>query len=285
MPRRKLDLPNFHVKLRRGKYALSFTHLERGTTVYRSLGTDDKATAERRKSALVRDILQELYGGKAPAHNDYFAGEMLAAYEKRRGTDKDSTYYALKPLRHFFGGFKVSQLRNDDIWNDYRVWRIGCDQTRAMSVGSGMKVSDATACRELRTMRAAINWARRNGWDGLQDVKVYVPNASHDAIDDHLTRGELKAPLKACTTLHQRLYVRLAVATGARMSVILNLKWEDVRWPQNRRSPDEPADMTPTSFTTDESIEYFDELTGEYHYYEGRDFELELKPGMRLNLG
>jgi hypothetical protein len=160
MPRRKQDVPTFRLKLRRGKYHVSFTHPEHGKTVYQSLGTGDKATAERLKTAATHDILQQLFGGKAPAQSDYLVDDVLMAYGRSRGSKKDSTYFALQSLRDFFGGFKVAQLRNDDLWRKYPDWRTDSDQTRAMFAGTGKKVSDATACRELPTMRAAINWAR-----------------------------------------------------------------------------------------------------------------------------
>ena len=84
-------------------------------------------------------------------------------------------------------------------------------------------------------MEAAIKWGRRNGWRGLDEKKVYLPESNHTPRQDYLTFDEAQRLLKACASIHQRLFIRIAIATGARMSAILELKWENVLWPPGVR--------------------------------------------------
>ena len=67
-----------------------------------------------------------------------------------------STHHALKRLNEYFGGFRLKQL-NDAAWRDYRRWRTGQTNCNAALRRRATPISDATACRELHTVRAALH--------------------------------------------------------------------------------------------------------------------------------
>jgi len=84
-----------------------------------------------------------------------------------------------------------------------------------------------TVLRELGTLRAALHWAKREKWittapDFRMPVKQPAPR------DRWLTREEAAALLGACTTPHVRLFVLLALSTGARKEAIAELTWDRV---------------------------------------------------------
>ena len=133
-------------------------------------------------------------------------------------------------------------------------------------------VSDSTAVRELRNMNAALEFGRRNGWHGLENKKVRIVNAPNNPRQDYLDRNEVTALLRACTQPHQRLYIRIALATAARMSAILELKWQNVTWPKDLYA----VDIT-------EMPEVYDDATGSSTG--GIDFDLEMATALRFDLG
>jgi len=98
-------------------------------------------------------------------------------------------------------------------------------------------VSDSTACGELRLMRAVLHWAQRNGWKGLEHVKVTIPKPPRRAVRDWLERAEVKQLLEACVEPHLELFIRLSLATGARMGSVLALKWDQIHWPVGKTKP------------------------------------------------
>jgi integrase len=86
-------------------------------------------------------------------------------------------------------------------------------------------------CKELNVLRGAFSWARRNGWKGLENVAVHLEDQPDYAVQEYLTRDEARRLIEACIEPHTRLFVRIALATGARMSAILELTWDRVYWP------------------------------------------------------
>lgn len=80
-------------------------------------------------------------------------------------------------------------------------------------------MSDSTVKTELEFLRAALRFKY-----GAQAPKLWLPPASAPR-DRYLTKDELRTLLEHIETPHVRLFVILAVTTGARMSAILELTW------------------------------------------------------------
>lgn len=267
MANRKLTVPR--PRLVKGKgdiWHVSYTDPVRGFTRKRSTGTRDRREAERMMPAIMVRILS-----KDPPTKPYKLAELFDAYENTRGKErKDATHYALTPLRGYFSGFLVSQL-NDRAWSSYRAWRTSQHVVNAVFKGKGRPVSDATACKELNVLRAILTWARRNGWPGLTDVKVHLPGEPQNAHFDYLTRAEFRRLYDACVEPHQRLFVLVALATGARMSAILELTWDRIHWPAGKDGPIAKDDLVGVNVRPCPIQEV--------------DFDLEMNEPLRIDLG
>lgn len=225
-----------------GVWFITWTDVNKGYTRKRSTGTTDRAEAQKVLHAKAGAIV-------APGPRDgdnYTVGELLHAYEAaKEGDVANAELYALVRLHEYFDKFAPAQL-NDGVWKKYRGWRTGHDHENAAAQyqKTKKKVSDATACRELNVMRAALAWARRDvRWRGLSHVRVILPDAGQQPREDFLTKEQVNALLAACETDHTRLFVMLAITTGARHRAILSLKWSDITWPSGAKAPNVKADI------------------------------------------
>ncbi len=210
-------------------WQVAYTNPKNGMTYRRSTGSRDKTEAQKLGHALAAELT-----GLRPSGPDYKIGELLAAYRASKETVGESTVYALAKLEEHFSAFKPDQL-GPTSWTAYRRWRTAQHHSNAASPyqTTPKRVSDSTAVRELGIFRAAIRWAQSSPhWPGLQHVRVSINNAPQTARQQFLTRDQAKLLIDGCVELHQRLFVRIALATGARHRAILGLKWSDVTWPQ-----------------------------------------------------
>lgn len=162
---------------------------------------------------------------------------------------------------------------NDATWQQYRRWRVNQDKAGAAWKGKGKKVDDTTAVKELNIMRAALNWGRRNRWPGLTDVKVYLPNSESNPQQGYLSRDEARRLIEGCVEPHTELFVRLALATGARTGALLEVTWDRVHWPVGRSAP------------VDDGKAFYAVNVRPHAGPDGVDFDLELKEALRLDLG
>lgn len=83
-------------------------------------------------------------------------------------------------------------------------------------------VKPATIARELCVLKTAVRYSHpaSNGqWE--------IPPAAAPR-DRRLTKAEFKALLEACDVFHVRLFIVLALSTGARRSALLQLTWDRV---------------------------------------------------------
>lgn len=84
-----------------------------------------------------------------------------------------------------------------------------------------------TIIRELGTLRAALHWAEREKWIRAA-LEFRMPVKQPPPRGRWLTREEAGALLDACTTPHVRMFVLLALSTGARKEAIGELIWDRV---------------------------------------------------------
>lgn len=118
----------------------------------------------------------------------------------------DATWKALAP---HFGHRLGDKITRDDCHAYYEA------RQRA-----GM--ADSTIRTELELLRACLR-----GRYGDKAAPMWIPPSSAPR-DRYLTREELRELLERIETPHVRLFVILAVTTGARMSAILDAKWDQV---------------------------------------------------------
>jgi integrase len=82
--------------------------------------------------------------------------------------------------------------------------------------------SNSTVKTELEALRACLRWHYG------KDAPIIVAPAPSKPRDRYLTKDERDTLLEHIETPHVRLFVILALTTGARMGAILDLTWDRV---------------------------------------------------------
>lgn len=272
-------------------WLVSFTHPEKGYSVKRSTGTRNRKEAEQKRFAIECDIIGT-HTGLKPSNANYTVGELLNAYKASKEEIADTDERALKKLTEYFGKFKPEQL-GDGAWKQYRKWRTSQNHSNAASkfYKKPKKVGDSSVNRELNVLRAAIRWAQGSThWPGLQHVRVSTKGGSggNNARVEFLEKEDAERLLTACVEPHHKLFVLLALATGARHRAILDLRWDRVTWPTGSATPNENSDFAVENYRDHPETSYTDLQTGEQFFTGGPEFDegsSELSGGILLDLG
>lgn len=185
----------------RGKLAVA---IGRGKDRRRySTGTDDPSVAR----LVAQKIWQNLNDPETDRVSDLW--RLYLADRRKDGRDVSRQEDAWKHLGRFFG-----ERLGEDVDKD------SCRQYAALRNRFG--AAPSTIRTELEYLRACLNLRYGRGHN-----RVWLPSGSPPR-DRYLTREELEQLLKKITTPHVRLFVILAITTGARMGAILELKWDQV---------------------------------------------------------
>ena len=185
----------------RGKLAVA---IGRGKDRRRySTGTDDVGLAR----VVAQQIWQKLHAPASERICDLW--KLYLADRRKDGRDVTRQQNAWKRLQPVFGLRLGSDISKDDC-RDYAALR------RRQGAALG------TAKIELEYLRACLNLRYGRGSNHVWTPPTSAPR------DRYLTREELDLLLQHVSTPHVRLFIILAIATGARMSAILDLKWDQV---------------------------------------------------------
>jgi integrase len=194
-------VPDYRLGKHRGKYALIY-----GSGADRkriALGTDDRGAAE----AVARNIWRKLNAAPSDRVADLWASYVTDRKANVARKDRfESLWKALSP--HF--GHRLGSA----------VTRQDCKDYHAARKREGK--SPSTIRTELEFLRACLR--QRYGKDTPQ---LWMPPASKPR-ERFLTREEAQTLLDSIEAPHVRLFVTLAIATGARMSALLDLTWDRV---------------------------------------------------------
>jgi integrase len=204
--------PRLRWLAKRGCFYIAWT--EGGRSRERSTGTADGEQAQ----IVLAEWLQKR--GRRTGPSDPAAiliTEVLNEYAEQRGPKTaapERIGYAIEPLVDFFEGNNVADVTPQT-----------CEryvEQRGRSVG--------TARRDLGVLRAAINYAFRNGRI-TRPVAVDLPDRP-EPRDRWLARSETARLIKAACTPQARLYLPLfiliGIYTGRRKEAILSLRWAQV---------------------------------------------------------
>lgn len=195
-------MPDYRIATYRGSLALVFKDGERGR-VRIALGTDDRGIAEAR----ARDIWAQRHRPASERLEDLWPAYVADRVKVVARTDRfASLWNALAP--HF--GHRLGRAINRDDCHAYHKARRAAGR------------SNSTVKTELEFLRACLR--HRYGNEAPQ---LWLPPESAPR-DRYLTKAELTTLLDAIETPHARLFVILAVTTGARMSALLDLTWDRV---------------------------------------------------------
>ena len=119
--------------------------------------------------------------------------------------------FHIKALKPFFGDLQPCHLSNN-LFKDY---------------GKRRGVSAGTLLRELGTLKAALHYAEGNRWI-TQQPQFIMPVSAPPPRDLWLTREQVRKLMDTAKSPHMKLFIQIAVSTGARSGAILDLTWQRI---------------------------------------------------------
>jgi integrase len=218
--------PRLRWLAKRKCYYITWT--ERGRSRECSTGTADRQQAE----IFFADWLQRR--GRRAGPSDPAAiliTDVLNEYAEQRGPKiaaPSRIAYAVLALTDFFEGNSVADVTPQTCGSYVE------ERCRSVISESGevekRRCSAGTVRRELGVLRAAINYAFKNGRI-TRPIAVELPDRP-EPRDRWLTRSEAARQLKATKTAQARFYLPLftliGIYTGRRKEAILSLRWPQV---------------------------------------------------------
>jgi integrase len=181
----------------RGQYSLAYGHPRKRIAT----GTDDRGRAEAIAGEIWRRLNRPVQERVADLWPAYVADRATTSGAKARMA---SVWKTLEP--HF--GYKLGRAITKADCRAYIQARKG--------------KSNSTIRTELEALRACLRW--HYGKDAPQ---ITAPPPAK-AREGYLTREQAKTLVAAIEAPHVKLFVEIAIATGARMGAILDLTWERV---------------------------------------------------------
>jgi integrase len=182
---------------------------EAGKRQRRVLGAQDEQAARAQLDAFAKAV------GAIEARQSKTVGELFSAYvadRERDGKLVKTFWESWRALRPRFEALPIEAV-TADVCRDFAATRLET-------------VSQGTVWTELTRLRSCINWARKRG---VIERAPYVWLPSKPPPKNRvLTEQEVIKLIDACEAHHVRLFVILAIATGARSGAILDLTWDRV---------------------------------------------------------
>ncbi|WP_207791966.1 site-specific integrase [Siccirubricoccus phaeus] len=223
MARTKLQTPNFTLSKRAdGYYVIRYTDPATGKTRDKATGTKDAKEAEEERARFAAD-----YRKPKLAKNPTVA-ELCDAYlEYRKPQVKSaaSLEHSYSPIKRHIGALYAQSITQTTI-TDYIKKRSG-DVSGGASGRLRIKpVSEATINKELRQLRAALNWAGSE--DKIDRVPTFrIELSAGEARDRWITKEEANR-LMETSSPHIALFLLIALSTAKRREAILTLTWGNV---------------------------------------------------------
>lgn len=146
---------------------------------------------------------------------------LLDAYlkdRKGRVSSYEGILFAAKRIREEFGDYQPRYISKQAV--------RGYIKKRRRTKHGNKPISDGTIIKELKTLRAALNLAEREDWI---DKAPYIEIPNKPAPKDRwLEKEEAEKLIEAAVRPHIKLFIILALYTGARKGAILDLTWDRV---------------------------------------------------------
>jgi integrase len=210
---------------------------EAGRSHERTTGTGDRGRADQVFARWLIERGRSLdeparAGPRYPAEAGI--AEMLAIYGAQHApelADPARVGQCIKRLLAWWGDRRVDAVRPET-----------CRQYRRTRVRDGAKI--ATAAKELSVLRAALNYAQKNGYLTAAPFVELPPR--QPGRDRWLTRSEAARLLwesrrEPKARLHLPLFVLIALYTGARRGAVLGLRWSQIDLVRGRIDFNEPS--------------------------------------------
>jgi integrase len=174
-----------------------------------STSTTDRKTAEQFRAQFIAEL------NNPPPPPEPTIVYLLKRYQKEHGVNTRSPITIechLKSLIPFFGDLLPCHVTN---------------QLLKQYAEAKSELSAGTILRQLGTLKAALRFAQGNRWIApLPPLKM--PVGHPPPRDIWLTREQVGQLIEKAKSSHLRLFIQLAVTTGARSGAILDLTWPQV---------------------------------------------------------
>ncbi len=221
MARPKLDAPNFKLVRRGSRYYVRWW--QDGAWHRVSTGTEDERAARR-------FLAQFSAGHAAPLPPEQpTIGTILDGYlADRKGEVRsfETLEAAAKAIRRHLGDLEPGHLTDERGKLYARQRRAEGHMIGPANARKRKPTSNGTITREIVTLRAALRWAIRKQWISVEPY-VAAP-AGTPPKDRWLTRDEYDRLVERAVAMHVKLFIALALHTGARSAAILSLTWDQV---------------------------------------------------------
>lgn len=201
----------------------------------RSCGTGNRSEAEEALGKFIIEHARDSSPGSIETPDRYLIATALRWYAQERGPELASAEFvglATKYLIGFFGSRAVVSSITPQVLKRYereRKREPGRHKRKDGSVRiipNTKPISSATVRRELTVLSAALNHAVSNGRLTLAP-KIIMPPQS-PCKTRYLERDEIERLLQQCAEPHMKLFVLLALNTGARKGALLDLRWPQI---------------------------------------------------------
>ena len=206
-------MPDFRLVLYRGKFAAEW--YEQGRRFRRSLGSPDRKEAARLLDRFARDY------EAAQRPDRITCAYAWDGYRKTLASRPSGVTMGFE-RKAVIGGY-FGEIFADDVTEADCI--AYADQRREQGR------ADGTIWTELGHLRSALKWAEKKNL--IVKSPVITRPERPEPRDKRLTRADSRKFLAACDMPHVRLFVILAMTTGARMRAILDLKWNRVDFEQS----------------------------------------------------
>lgn len=125
---------------------------------------------------------------------------------------------------------RVAWKASEPFWGKMPIARV--DVQTAVDYREKRKHCKAITVRnELAVIRAALNWAEKNKLIGKAPFIQMPPIPATNV--GHLSKAEFRKLLDNALAPHIRIFLQLAVGTGARTNALLDLTWDRVDFERN----------------------------------------------------
>lgn len=259
-------MPEYSLTWHRGKYALTF-QTDEGKRKRISTGTDDPGRAD----AVAKEIWRRINAAPSERVADLWPRYVQDRIAEGARADRFKAHWtALEP--HF--GDKVGNaITREECREFYKVRKA-------------LNYADSTIKTDLEMLRACLRWRYDK-----QAPKIWVGTASPPR-DAWLTKEQARALVDLTDTPHIKLFLILALTTGARSGAILDLTWGRVDFdhgtidyrPAGRKITNKRRVVVPMNAQTKSALEeaYEGRLTDNVIEYNGKPVQSVKKAIQRL---
>lgn len=151
-------------------------------------------------------------------------------------TDIGNDRFVIKQLRPFFGNLRPAHI-TQALVEEYAEHRREAGVSRRSTGEVIRRIADGTIEKELVIFRAALRWAEkddRSRWLAGADAPAFIMPVSGARLRVRwLTKAEAAKLIATCHLPHIRLFMRIALATGARKEAIEQLRWDMIDFDRN----------------------------------------------------